>query len=80
MVVAICDDEKIFREQVVECLNAYNSEICIYEYDDGCVLIDSKKERNIEESKQQLLNSVNVTDDNYITYQIHIFKINYFNN
>ncbi len=47
MVVAICDDEKIFREQVVECLNAYNNEICIYEYDDGCGLIDSKKEYDI---------------------------------
>lgn len=30
--------------------------------------------RNIEESKQELLNSVNVSDDNYITYQIHIVK------
>lgn len=30
--------------------------------------------RNIDESKQQLLNSVNVSDDQYITYQIHIVK------
>lgn len=33
-------------------------------------------ERNIEAAKENLLNSVKVEDDNYITYQIHIVKEN----
>lgn len=40
-------------------------------------IIDIAKEndiRNMDTSKQQLLNSVNVNDDTYITYQIHIVK------
>ena len=31
-------------------------------------------DRNIEKAKENLLNSVKVDDDNYITYQIHIVK------
>lgn len=30
--------------------------------------------RNMEDAKKELLNSVNVGDDNFITYQIHIVK------
>ena len=40
--------------------------------------IDEVVERNIEasmeESKEQLLNSVKVDDDNYITYKVHVVK------
>ena len=36
--------------------------------------VEEVQARNMEETKQQLLNSVNLSDDNYITYQIHIVK------
>lgn len=36
--------------------------------------VDDVVSRNIEESKEQLLNSVKVNDDNYITYKVHIVK------
>lgn len=36
--------------------------------------VEEVAERSIEESKKQLLNSINVDDDNYITYKVHIVK------
>ena len=40
--------------------------------DKDCGVVDFQ--RNVENAKQELLNSVNVNDDNYITYKIHIVK------
>ena len=37
-------------------------------------VLDDYLESNIEKAKENLLNSVKVDDDSYITYQIHIVK------
>ena len=50
----------------------------IEENKENCVMTkeDNANDRNIDESKEKLLNSVKVEDDTYITYKIHIVKEN----
>ena len=46
MKIAVCDDEKVFRNDIIELLNKYSSEnniiLDITEFDDGGKLVASK--------------------------------------
>lgn len=68
------DDQKVLDN--FEDKNNVEIEIPNIKEDTGIepLVIPDINVRNIEESKEKLLNSVNVSDDNYITYQIHIVK------
>ena len=43
MDIAICDDEKIFREQIISYLLKYNNKFNIFEYYNGYDLLESEK-------------------------------------
>ena len=43
MRVAICDDEKRYREETKNCIKEYNASIEVMEYQDGSELLDTKE-------------------------------------
>lgn len=47
MRIAVCDDEKLFRNQTISCIKAYDKNYRIYEYKSAQELLRSKKDFDI---------------------------------
>ena len=69
-------------DDVIDIPNKKNDEVIVDDFEVEEIKNETKQkkeeisDRNIEEAKQNLLNSVKVDDDDFITYQIHIVKEN----
>lgn len=47
MKIAVCDDEKLFRDQTISCINSYDKNYRIYEYKSGQELLCTKEDFDI---------------------------------
>ena len=67
-------NENLIKEEIVDEAERVDEEIKYK--NDEVILTEKNEDRDIDVAKQNLLNSVKVDDDDYITYQIHIVKEN----